>query len=258
MTMRRQERMVLLILAILLANLLVSRAAGGPVQTQEKPPFLEFKQSEASFTSEGQAISVELFQPEAAGKYPAVIVLPGDEGMLSGRYPYVHIAAGVARAGNVALIVNYSDRTNTAVTRYWTQAQKFSAWRQVVGDAITYSATLASVDANRIGLVGVSLGATLALATATQAAQVRAVVDYYGEMPEEYETRLRKMGPVLILHGDKDLVVNVRAAYRLEALFKKNQVPYEIKIYPGEGHGFRRDAVADALARAIAFLRQHL
>lgn len=240
-------------LAILFAMQLAAVAAA-----QDKPALLELKQTEASFISAGQTISVEMFQPEAPGKYPAVIVLPGDEGMLSGRYPYVHIAASVARAGNVALIVSYSDRIDAAVNRYWTQAQKFSAWRQAVSDAITYSTTLPSVDANRIGLVGVSLGATLALATATQDARVHAVVDYYGELPDDYAARLRKMPPVLILHGDKDLVVTVDAAYRLEALLKKNHLPYETKIYPGQGHDFQRGEVADALARTIAFLRQHL
>ncbi len=44
------------------------------------------------------------------------------------------------------------------------------------------------------------------------------------------------MPPVLILHGDKDPVVKVDVAYRLEALLRKNQVPCELKIFPGEGH----------------------
>jgi hypothetical protein len=61
--MRRREQIVLLILAILLANLTVNRAASLPTATQDKPAFLEFKQTEASITSEGQTISVELFQP---------------------------------------------------------------------------------------------------------------------------------------------------------------------------------------------------
>lgn len=242
----------------------VAIQAGAPALPRLASPrqtpgsIIEFKQLEKSFTSEGQPISVELFQPEAAGKYPAVIVLHGEDGMSFGRYPYVHIAAGVARAGNVALLVRYFDRTDTAVTRYWTQTQKFAAWRQTVTDAVAYAATLPDVDADRIGLVGVSLGASLALAFAAQDARVHAVVDYYGALPDDYASRLRKMPPVLILHGDKDLVVKVDAAYRLEALLKKNQIPYEMKIYPGQGHGFQGADLADALARAIAFLRRHL
>ena len=225
---------------------------------QEKPVTLDFKQSEAKFTSEGKSIYVELFQPEAGGKVPAVIVLHGDDGMLFGRYPYVHIAAVLARAGNVSLLVRYFDRTDGPETKSWTQTQKFAAWRQVVADAVTYAATLPDVDADRIGLVGVSLGASLALASATQDTRVHAVVDYYGEMPDNFETHVRKIRPVLILHGDKDLVVKVDVAYRLEALLKKNQIPYEMKIYPGQGHGFQGADLADALARAIAFLRRHL
>lgn len=252
--MREPKPLGLLLLAIILINF----AATLPTTAQEKPALFEFKQTEASFTSEGQTISVELFQPEAPGKYPAAIVFPDEHGMLAGRYPYVHIAAGVARAGNVAVIVSYSDRTESTVTRYWTEAQKFSAWRQVAGDAIAYTAALPSVDAGRIGLMGLARGASLALATAAQDTRVRAVVEYYGEMPDEFAAHMRRMGPVLILHGDKDLVVNVNAAYRLEALMKKNQIPYEMKIYPGARHGFERGDVADALARTIAFLRQHL
>jgi carboxymethylenebutenolidase len=241
---------ILAVLAILAASL--------PAAAQAKSALLDFKQSEATFTSEGLPIYVELFRPRAESKSPAVIILPGDDLVLTGRYPYVHIAAGLARAGNVALFVRYFDRTDPLATRYWTPAQKFSAWRKVIADAVDYAAVLPEVDANRIGLVGISTGASLALAIATQDARVHAVVDYYGELPDDYASRLRKMPPVLILHGDKDLVVKVDVAYRLEALLRKNQVPCEMKIFPGEGHEFRRAAVADALARAIAFLRQHL
>ncbi|HEV1995065.1 MAG TPA: dienelactone hydrolase family protein [Candidatus Acidoferrum sp.] len=250
MAMRMRNHMVPAILAILTTSL--------PAAAQDKPAFVEIRQSEASFKSEGTSISAELFQPEAAGKYPAVIVLHGEDGMAFGRYPYVHIAASVARAGNVALIVRYFDRTDTPLATYWTQAQKIAAWRKTVNDAVTYAATLADVDANRIGLVGVSLGASLALALAAQDARVHAVVEYYGEPPDDFAAHWRKMPPVLILHGEKDSILKVDAAYRLEALLKKNQLPYEIKIYPGQGHGFQGADLADALARTIAFFRQHL
>ena len=55
-----------------------------------------------------------------------------------------------------------------------------------------------------------------------------------------------------------DKLIPVSNAYQLEALLKKKSVPYEIKIYPHQGHGFDGDALADANQRAVAFLKAHL
>ena len=62
----------------------------------------------------------------------------------------------------------------------------------------------------------------------------------------------------MVLHGSADPIVPVSNAYAVEALLRQQNVPHEIKIYPGQGHGFRGAAESDATARSLAFLQRHL
>ena len=50
---------------------------------------------------------------------------------------------------------------------------------------------------------------------------MKAVAEYFGPMPEYFAQRMARMPPVLILHGDRDPLVPVKAAYDLEALLKQ-------------------------------------
>jgi carboxymethylenebutenolidase len=233
------------------------------LQAQTKAPIVEVTISDTSFLSDGKPIAVELIRPQEAAQgeapaRPAVLILHGSDGISYGRYPYVKIASALARAGYVAAIVRYFDRTDTTLANSWTERQNFSLWRRTISDAVGFVASQPGVDPKRVGLLGVSLGASLAMALASQDPRIGAVVEYFGELPEEYVTHMRRMPPTLILHGEDDRVVSVQAAYRLEALLKKKAVPCEIKTYPGQGHGFKGASDADALARAAAFFGKHL
>lgn len=89
-----------------------------------------------------------------------------------------------------------------------------------------------------------------------------------GPLPETY-ARYRDRSPValadrithplLILQGDKDEVVPLAQS---EAIYKKLQVrgvEVEMKVYEGEGHGWRQVAtVLDELQRVDRFLRTHV
>lgn len=89
-----------------------------------------------------------------------------------------------------------------------------------------------------------------------------------GPLPETY-ARYRERSPVtladkitrplLILQGDKDDVVPLAQS---EAIYKKLQqrgVEVEMKVYEGEGHGWRKLAtVLDELERVDKFLRKHV
>jgi dipeptidyl aminopeptidase/acylaminoacyl peptidase len=65
--------------------------------------------------------------------------------------------------------------------------------------------------------------------------------------------------PLLILQGDKDDVVPLAQS---EAIYKKLQsrgVDVEMKVYDGEGHGWRRlSTLLDELERVDKFLRRHV
>jgi len=107
-------------------------------------------------------------------------------------------------------------------------------------------------------LLGFSLGAFLALAVASVDPRVKAVVEFFGGLPEPFAKKLRRLPPTLILHGDRDQVVSVEEAEKLEKLLKEKKLPYEIKIYAGQPHGFTGDDLKDSLRRTTAFFGTHL
>ena len=125
-------------------------------------------------------------------------------------------------------------------------------------DAVGFVAKQPQVDPDRIGLLGFSLGAYLALSAASIDSRVRAVAEFFGGLPKEMKLFMKRFCPVLILHGDQDPTVPVSEAYHLQELLEKKKIPYEMQIYPGVGHGFTADVWRDAGLRTLAFLNRYL
>ena len=136
--------------------------------------------------------------------------------------------------------------------------RNFPIWMKTLWDAISFVEKQPAVDRERIALLGFSLGAYLSLANASIDKRVQAVVEFFGGLPREMKLFMRRLCPVLILHGENDAVVPVAEAYSLQRLLDEKGVPYEIKIYPGTGHGFVNEVWRDAGLRTLQFLQKHL
>src|SRR5262249_34453943 len=134
----------------------------------------------------------------------------------------------------------------------------FLRWLATVADALDYAERQPGMKGQPLGLVGFSLGAYLVLATAAQDRRVGAVVDCFGGLPDIFPEGLRAMPPVLILHGADDWVVPGAEARRLERLLRNNGLPYELHVYPGQGHTLHGPDAQDAFERALDFLRRRL
>lgn len=62
--------------------------------------------------------------------------------------------------------------------------------------------------------------------------------------------------PLIIFHGGQDEAVPLSQA---ESLVERLSCPYEFKVYPEEGHGFRQpETIADYLQRLYAFAKKYL
>ncbi len=200
---------------------------------------------------------MDAFGSGGTDKRPAVIMLHGADG-LHGNTQYRAGAAAMAAAGYRVFLVHYLDRTGERRASFATLFQNFVPWMSAVRDAVAHVAAQPGVDANRIGIVGVSLGAALGLAVAGSEKRVRVLVDYFGPLPQGAIASGARLPPTLVLHGEADPIVPVANAYAIENLLKQQGVPHEVKVYPGQGHGFRGAAEADATVRALAFLDRHL
>ena len=211
-----------------------------------------------TFVSGRTPITVEWFQPAAAAgtRSPAVLLLHGADGMTRAD-TYRLGARALAAAGFHVVLLRYFERTGDRRANWSSLREDAPLWLETVRDAVGHVSARPEVDAERIAVVGFSLGASLALAAAGEDSRIKAVVDVFGPMPTGAEKATR-IPPVLILHGARDRIVPVGNAHRLEALLKARRVPHEVKIYPDQGHGFHGPAQFDAAGRILAFLERHL
>jgi carboxymethylenebutenolidase len=210
-----------------------------------------------SFASGGRSITVEVFSAPSAGRRPAVRMLHGADG-LSSNGQYRSGAHAIAAAGYQVFLVHYLDRTAERRASFATVFQNFLPWMETVRDALSWVAARRDVDPDRIGVVGVSLGAALGLTVAGSEPRIRALVDYFGPVPQGAIPSGARLPPTLILHGGSDPIVPVANAYAIESLLQEQGAGYKIKVYPGQGHGFHGAAQRDATTRVLSFLHRHL
>jgi dienelactone hydrolase len=211
-----------------------------------------------TFVSGGVPVTAEWFDPAAAGstKSPTVVLLHGADGMTRAE-TYRFGARALAAAGFHVVLIRYFERTGDVRANWASLREDARLWLETVRDAVTYVSKKPDVDRDRIGIVGFSLGASIALAAAGEDARIKAVVDVFGPMPTGAE-KAAHTPPVLILHGARDRVVPVEHARRLEALLKARGVAHEVRIYPDQGHGSQGTAQIDAAGRILVFLNAHL
>lgn len=212
-------------------------------------------QSQSSFESGGKEIRLDCFLPEAEGKFPGVIGLYGLHG---GHAGMVEPARALAEQGFAVFVLHYLDRSGPVEFSKAAMMLHFPGWMKTLWDAVSYIHQRPEVDSNRTAYLGFSLGAYLALASASIDGRITAVVECFGGLPKEMKMFMRRFCPVLILHGESDPVVPVAEAYHLQEVLIKRGLRYEMKIYPGVGHGFSGEIREDAAARTAKFLKDHL
>jgi dienelactone hydrolase len=213
-------------------------------------------QSHTSFESGGKDIRLDCFLPSANGeRFPAVIGLHGSGG---GHVSMAEPANMLAAHGFAVYVLHYFDRTGTTEADRATMFSHFPVWMKTLWDSVSFVARQPQVDAARIGLLGFSLGAYLALSNAAIDTRVQAVVEFFGGLPKEMKFFMRRLCPILILHGDADSTVPVEEAYHLQNVLEKKHIAYEMQIYPGAGHGFTGETWRDAGLRTLSFLQKHL
>jgi carboxymethylenebutenolidase len=216
----------------------------------------QVKKTTDTFSSGGKAIRIDRFLPAGDKQLPAVIALHGSTGMAESFSDQP--ARMLAASGYAVFLLHYFDRTGTVVPTKQEMHDLFPDWMAVISDSIGYVNQLAQVEKDRVGLIGISLGAYLALSMGATDPRVKAVVDFCGGLPKELAAQCAQMPPTLILHGEVDTSVPVAEAHRVEALMRRTNSAYEKKIYPGVGHFFSGATMMDAAQKTLSFLKKHL
>jgi dipeptidyl aminopeptidase/acylaminoacyl peptidase len=217
------------------------------------------------FHSDHHSVTIERYDPPGKGSRYAVMVVHGGGGP-EGGWRDSRIIEVLVSAGYSVFVPHYFEGSGGKWDRSM-PPQQFLSYVRTLNDASRYMAEQTGIQRQAIGLVGLSLGGYLVLTLAEESIShppplpspdIKAVVEFYGAMPEFAAQRMTTMPPVLIVHGELDEVVPVTHAYTLETLLKNKGTHFEMKIYPGQKHGLEGEAITDANRRTVSFLQEFL
>jgi carboxymethylenebutenolidase len=218
-----------------------------------------------TFRSGGRDIRLAAFEPQTpppgSKLHPAILLLHGAGGNVG--FWLDRVAPLVNRFGVAVYAAHYFDRTGTerATPAHLADGLHVPQWLATIGDALTSVAARPTIDRERIALLGISLGAFLSLALATQvpAGRIRSIVEISGGLIPPFEhSATSAFPPTLIIHGEGDTVVPVSHAHRLAARLKQLNVEHQQKLLPEEGHWFSAAAQTTILQAVAPFLARHL
>ena len=188
-------------------------------------------------------VDVAVYRPNDGLKHPAVVYLHG--GGMSFADPVMdRFHTELASRGLVVLAPHYLlDGTG------WPH------WHESAVNTVTLAASLPSVDADHIGMAGLSMGGQIGLSTAARDPRIKAVAEFFtawpGSLPDE---PIAKLPPVLLLNGTADPIIPFHLAMDLDEILKEHKLPYERHVYEGLGHGLATPAsFRDAVHRTTAF-----
>ncbi len=231
---------------------------------------------------------------DTSKKHPAIVWIHGsgsDQNFLGwhpGSYRmYYSVSQYLVQQGYIVLTPDY--RGSSGYSRNWATGVHMGLGVNDTADVAAgadYLKTLPYVDPDRIGVWGLSYGGFLTLQALNTdptlwrcGIDVAGVVDWatYGagyttprlgtpvENPEIYRVSapinfMQKLArPLMVLHGTNDRNVQFRDSLRVIDTLLKLDKPFEMGVYPGEIHFFRRAHILrDAWRRAEAFFDAHL
>ena len=241
--------------------------------------------TEGVYQSGGHPIRFTRFDSQETGLRPVVLLLHGLDGADANRNVYEALATTMTNNGYSVFFIRYFDsfasrpeelaafQASVKDELFAPNSPKrdriyrtFTICLETVKDGLRHIRTQPGIDPKQMAVFGLSMGGFLGLAVATDAkSQVKVVVEFFGGLPREFHAKAGQLPPTLILHGDKDRIVPVRAAHELARLLETTKCPHDVCIYPGVDHVFTSEKGEidwvtgfDGCLRAMTFLEKHL
>ena len=234
---------------------------------------------DVQLSSGGATIPAYDARPEAAGRYPVVVVISGFTGNSE---QHKDVVRRFAQAGYYAIAPELYSREGGM------QGKNFQEMGQIAGK-VTRAQYLGDIRAaadhakqqtwaraDRLGVTGFCGGGALTLHMTAEYPGVSAAVPWYGQVRRTYSDAPgvdafslvgRIKAPVLGLYGAADPGIPSDDVRRFEAELRKSNPNVEFILYPDAPHAFfsddrpqvyKREASEDAWKRCLAFFDRHL
>jgi carboxymethylenebutenolidase len=216
-----------------------------------------------------------LARPVASGSFPAVLVIPENQGLVD---HFRDLARRYAKEGFVALAFDQLSRAGGTPATPDMQAIS-AAYRSITAPqmledmktAVAYLKSHNFVRANALGVSGFCMGGDQAFEIALNSPDIKAGVPYYGTIRQEMAEPLgRTQVAFLVIYGALDNRVTAQRPMVEERLRAAGK-PFEVKVYEGAGHAFFNDtrpntgnfgyhqaSAEDAWKSTLAWFRRHL
>jgi len=227
--------------------------------------------------ADGQMPAYEC-QPVGKSPSPAVIVIMEAFGLNS---HIKDVTARVAREGYVAVAPDLYYRFGSPIIPYEDLPKAIGYLQQLRDDKIMGDVSVAIahlkrqpfVSADRIGIMGFCMGGKFTfLAAAKHADDIKAAVSFYGggiaadapDAPINLAGQIKH--PILCFFGEKDPLIPIEQAKKVEETIKRPGKLHDVKIYTGATHGFfcnerqsyHPEAAKDAWEKTKAWFARHL
>ncbi len=218
-------------------------------------PRRDVDEEEASYQSAGEDIRVDVYRPRTAGRHPVAILLHGSGGIHSiapsttNRYAFT-----LAEMGVESFVVHYFDGTGHFTADDQEERESYFRWVQEVRDAVTWAMARPEVQSSRVSLVGISLGAWVAVGAGAADRRVYRMALFGAGLEPFLADSIKRSPPMLLFHGDVDDVVPLSDAQHLVDFMIAHRHPAQLVVYRGESHTLNDSAATDALVRTAKFI----
>lgn len=197
---------------------------------------IETVNQEVTYLNDNTRFKSILCLPKESGNYPAVITIHGIFGL---QEMDVRFASRLSGEGYVVLVHG------------WQSEESDPADRDIIKgieSAIEFLHEHKQVDNDRIGLVGVCRGGSIAMLTGIRLHQFKVLVSFYGQSKYPFLSEKKPYSPIdlvdkiqakmLIIHGEEDSIFSVQESKDYCKALEKHGKNVQYKWYSAAEHGF--------------------
>jgi len=257
-----------LVVVLVVVALALAAVAGFIVATRDTGG-VEIRRDIAFKQVDGETLSLDAYLPTTEGPHPAVILIYGGGWIMGNKADWDAYGRYLAEQGFAAFALQYRLAPAHPFPAAADDFRDGTAW--VREHALEFG-----IDPARLGAVGGSAGGQLAALLATegsgpldQGSRVAAAVAWAGPMdlhPSQFPAETQGYisaflacapancredtidaaspidhldasdPPMLIAHGDVDLLIPLNQAQRMDAALQAAGVPHQLLVVPGAGH----------------------